>query len=110
VGNPFNNTQLKEWPDFLLAFSGVSFVVSLMAMFSGSSIGLPCALIFGGLVLFGVGGKVAHYRFRDSGIKGNGNAWFSGWRHSLLADSFAGIGVVLVLLAAFLIYLRTDGT
>ena len=75
--NPFRNIQLKDWPDFLLAVSGVSFVVSLIAFFGGSSSAVPFVLVFGGLVLFGIGGKIAHYRFRDGAIKGNSNALVS---------------------------------
>lgn len=97
--NPFKNIQLKDWPDFLLAISGVTFVVSLIALFGGSSFAGLLVLTFGGLVLFGIGGKIAHYRFRDATIQGNSNAWFSGWRHSLLADCFAALGILLVVIA-----------
>lgn len=110
VENPFKNIQLKDWPDFLLAISGVSFIVSLIALFGGSSFAAALVLVFGGFVLFGIGGKAAHYRFRDSSIKGNSNAWFSGWRHSLLADSLAGSGVLLIVAAVIWFCVRFVGT
>ena len=110
MDNPFKNIQLKDWPDFLLAISGLSFVVSLIALFGGSSFADEFLLVFGGLVLFGIGGKVAHYRFRDAAIKGNSNAWFPGWRHSVLADSFAAFGVLLIVLAVIRFYVRAVGT
>lgn len=107
--NPFRNIQLKDWPDFLLAITGFSFVISLIALFGGSAFAGLFVLAFGGLVLFGIGGKVAHYRFRDATIKGNSNAWFPGWRHSLLADCFAGLGMLLVIVAAIWFYERITG-
>lgn len=104
--NPFKNIQLKDWPDFLLAITGVSFVTSLIALFGDSSFASLFVLTFGGLALLGIGGKIAHYRFRDPTIKGNSNAWFPGWRHSLLADCFAGLGILLVVVAVILFYAR----
>lgn len=99
--NPLKNIQLKDWPDFLLAVSGASLCVSVIAILSGSALGASYALLFGGVFLFGVGGKIAHYKYRDPDIKGNINAWFTGWRHGLLADSFAIIGILLVFLAIY---------
>lgn len=88
----------------MLSISGASYVASLIALFGGSSFTSFFVLIFGGLVLFGVGGKIAHYRFRDATIKGNSNAWFPGWRHSFLADSFAVLGVLLVIISIIRFY------
>lgn len=110
MNNPFRNIQLKDWPDFLLAISGVSFVLSLVALFGGLSIAAMIVPVFGGLVLFGIGGKIAHYRYRDASIIGNSNAWFAGWRHSFLADIFAGLGVFLILIAAVWFFVRAVGT
>ncbi|WP_440997545.1 hypothetical protein [Arhodomonas sp. SL1] len=101
--NPFKNIELKFWPDFLLAISGLAFVVSVAAMYSGATLARSLSVGFFGLVLFGIGGKISHHRFRDPNIRENSNAWFSGWRHSMLANLFAAIGVIIVLLSVWLI-------
>lgn len=104
MNNPFTNIELKVWPDFLLAISGVLLVAAVVVMFAGNELALRLSLGFGGLVLFGIGGKAAHYKYRDPSIKGNSNAWFSGWRHSFLADIFAALGIVLVCSSVWLTY------
>lgn len=110
MSNPFSGIELKTWPDFLLAISGALLVAATVAMFAGNELALRLSAGFGGLVLFGIGGKVAHYKFRDPTIKGNGNAWFSGWRHSLLADIFAASGVVLICFSFWLMYAYITNT
>jgi hypothetical protein len=104
MDNPLKNIELETWPDFLLAIAGLAFIISLTSLLSGSAVAAPTTLIFSGIFSFGVGGKISYYRFRDSNIKRNKNAWFSGWRHSLLADSFAVIGVVLIIIGLAIIY------
>ena len=108
LDNPLRNIQLKEWPDFVMAISGVSLVSSVVGMLSGVKLGYPCTLMFGGAFLFGLGGRIAHFKYRDASVKGNSNAWFSGWRHTTLADSFALLGVSMVLFAIYTFY--TVGT
>ncbi|MDR4516628.1 MAG: hypothetical protein MRK00_04485 [Nitrosomonas sp.] len=100
--NPFKNIQLKYWPDYLLAITGVSFLVLLVGMISGRQIPggiVYWVILFGGLVSFGIGAQIAHYRAHLKEIEGNINIWVSKWRHTILADSFAVIGVILVLYA-----------
>lgn len=97
--SPFKNIELKHWPDFLLAISGAAFLASLVALYSDVQIAKYLSIFFFGFVLFGIGGKIAHYKYRDPNIGGNVNAWFSGWKHSLLADSFALFGVILIVLS-----------
>ena len=79
-------------------------MASVVATFAGNGLALRLSLGFGGLVLFGIGGKAAHYKYRDPSIKGNSNAWFSGWRHSFLADTLAALGLVFVFSSAWLTY------
>lgn len=79
-------------------------MAAVIAMFAGNELALRLSLGFGGLVLFGIGGKAAHYKYRDGSIKGNSNAWFSGWRHSFLADTLAALSIVLVCLSIWLTY------
>lgn len=110
MNNPFSGIELKTWPDFLLAISGTLLVASVVAMFSGNDLALRLSVGFGGFVLSGIGGKIAHYKFRDSSVKGNANAWFSGWRHSFLADIFAVTGVALILFSGLLIYVYFAST
>lgn len=102
--SPFKSIKLKYWPDFLLAISGSAFVVSLVAMYSGIAFAQKLSVGFFGFVLFGIGGRIAHYQFRGPSIRGNNNAWFSGWRHSPLADFFAIAGIVLVAMACWAIF------
>ncbi len=100
--NPFKNIQLKNWPDFLLAISGVSFVLVLGALVADQKLPggtVAWAMLFGGLVIFGIGAQKAHYKTHIKNIKGNANVWVSKWRHSLLADAFAGVGLLLILFA-----------
>lgn len=102
VENPLRNIQLKIWPDFLMAAAGFLLVISvIISLLAGSQLSGSCALLFGGGFLFGIGGKLAHYRYRDPNVKGNSNAWFAGWRHGPLADTFAGIGLILIVAAIF---------
>lgn len=104
--NPLKSIELKTWPDFLLAVSGMAVMISLTALFAGSDHALIATILFAGIFLFGIGGKISYYRYRDSSVKGNMNAWFSGWRHSILSDSLAFIGIALIVLSLVLIYLQ----
>lgn len=94
--NPLKNIELKVWPDFLLAVSAVCLVMAVGSLLAGVPIALPLSPLFGGIFVFAIAAKISHYRFRDRSIKGNSNAWFSGWRHSVLADGLAvgGIGLI----------------
>lgn len=99
--NPLANIKLQSWPDFVLAISGTAFLVSLPFVL-GTCRAIALAVLFCGGFIFGLGGKIAHYRYRDSSVPGNANAWFPGWRHSLLADSLAMIGLVITFIGAYL--------
>ncbi|SER76142.1 hypothetical protein SAMN05421690_10691 [Nitrosomonas sp. Nm51] len=90
----------------MLAISGAPFVISIIAMYSGNELGKYLSIGFFGMVLFGIGGKIAHYKFRDPNINGNINAWFPGWRHSTLADSFAVFGISLMILCIVLFIMK----
>ncbi|KKA43633.1 hypothetical protein [Salinivibrio sp. KP-1] len=65
MNNPFTNIELKVWPDFLLAISGALLVAAVVAMFAGNELATRLIFGFGGLVLFGIGGKAAHYKYRN---------------------------------------------
>lgn len=105
VENPFRNIQLKNWPDFWLAITGIAFVVVLTGLVAGQQLpggSATWVMLFGGFVMFGIGAQKAHYKAHLKGVEGNINVWVSKWRHSLLADLFAVIGVLLVLCAVVL--------
>lgn len=98
--NPFKSIQVKVWPDFLLAISGSSFTILLIALATnkdlpGSTLGWM--VMFGGLVIFGFGAKKSHYKAHIKGIKGVKGIWVSKWNHSFLSDLFALIGVFLII-------------
>jgi len=100
--NPFKNIQLKNWPDYWLAVTGISFVILLGGLVAGQQLlggTVNWVMFFGGLILFGIGAQKAHYKAHINGIEGNMNVWVSKWRHSLLADVFAVAGLLLVLFA-----------
>jgi len=80
----------------MLAIAGPILVASIVAMYAGNDLAKAVSMVLGGTVLFGLGGKIAHYKYRDPNIKGNANAWFSGWRHSVLADGLAIVGFLLI--------------
>lgn len=85
----------------MLAISGTLLITSVAAMFAGKVLGYSLSILFGGFVFLGLGGKIAHYKFRDPKITGNSNAWFSGWRHSFLANIFAIAGISMIFLAIY---------
>lgn len=94
----FKNAKIQNWPDYWLVVSGVSLLIVLAGVAAGN-LEASWLELFGGLFLFGIGAKIAHYRARDSNIPGN--VWVSKWRHGLMADLFAIAGVGLVGLAAY---------
>lgn len=105
MSNPFKNIQLKNWPDFWLAVTGPAFIIVLGALVTGKNIPgntVTWVILFGGLVLFGIGAQKAHYKAHIKGVQGNMNVWVSKWRHSFLANTFAILGLALVLLAVWL--------
>lgn len=103
MDNPLKSLELKTWPDVMLAISSVPFLIAFSAIFAESTkaLAIPIAILLAGVICFGVAGKVAYYRYRNSSIRGNVNAWFSGWRHSLLADSLALVGFLLIVFGVF---------
>jgi hypothetical protein len=99
MSNPFQNIQLKNWPDYWLAVNGISFVLILGALVAGQELlgrTVTWVILFGGFLFFGIGAKKSHYKAHVKGVQGNMNVWVSKWRHSFLADAFAIIGIVLV--------------
>lgn len=106
VDSPLKSIELKTWPDILLAICAVPFIIAFSAMFvdSTKTFAVSVTILVDGLLSFGLGGKIAYYRFRDSEIGGNMNAWFSGWRHSILADTLAILGVLLISLGVYQLY------
>ncbi|AUD78734.1 hypothetical protein CW740_05505 [Kangiella profundi] len=106
VDNPLKSLELKTWPDVMLAISSVPFLISFGAMFvdSTKAFAVPITILIAGILCFGIGAKLAYYRYRDSNIEGNINAWFAGWRHSFLADFFAFIGFLLIFLGIIKLY------
>lgn len=106
MANIFANVRIQYWPDYLLVVSGTLLLASTTAMFSGIEYSGLVSLLLGGVFVFGIGAQIAHFRYRDKSVNGNANAWFSGWRHSFLADAFSLIGVAIVGVAAYFIYVR----
>ena len=106
VDNPLKSLELKTWPDILLAVCSIPFLLSFGAMFADSTknFAIPITLLVSGIMCFGLGGKLAHYRYRDSSVKGNMNAWFSGWKHSLMADGLAALGLALIGLGIYKVF------
>jgi hypothetical protein len=109
VKNPLEKLDLKTWPDVLLAIFVLPFTIAFTALFPETSrdFAIPIVLIISGMLFFGLAGKISYYRFRDNTIKGNSNAWFSGWRHSILGNSIALVGVAQVLLGLIFIFMGT---
>lgn len=105
VKNPLEKLELKTWPDVLLAILAIPFLIAFGAIFleTTRSFATPITLIIAGIIFWGLAGKISYYRFHDKSIKGNMNAWFSGWRHSFLGDSIAVIGIALILTGGLLI-------
>jgi hypothetical protein len=98
--NPFKNIELKNWPDYWLAVSGLGFIILLGALVAGKNqpgSTVAWVILFGGLLLFGIGGKIAHYKAHIKGVEGNINVWVSKWRHGFLADTLAIIGIILII-------------
>ena len=98
--NPFSNIELKTWPDFLLAISGISFVMTLGAMISGIYLPggtLGWVALMAGVVLFGIAGKQAHYRRHDKKL----NKWISAWRFNALSNIFVFASLALILGAIY---------
>lgn len=98
--NPFKNIQLKNWPDYWLAVTGASFVILLGGLVAGQQLPggtVNWVIFFGGLVLLGIGAQKAHYKVHIKDGEGNMNVWVSKWRHSIAADIFVIVGLLLVL-------------
>ncbi|MBE9516435.1 MAG: hypothetical protein IME93_05605 [Proteobacteria bacterium] len=102
--NPFKNIRIKYWPDYLLAVVGTCTIAAVIAYLADSNRALPLMEIFGGLTLFGIGGEIAHYVYSKKGYGGMVSQHFSGWRHTLLADLFAVIGLVITCYGVYQMY------
>ncbi|WP_115718825.1 hypothetical protein [Gallaecimonas mangrovi] len=95
MSNPFKNIELKYWPDFVLAISGISFVMVLGALIAGVTLPggtLGWVLLFFGVIAFGVAGKHAHYRRHDKEI----HKWVSAWRASFLSNILVLVSLGLI--------------
>jgi len=68
--NPLKNLPLQTWPDILLAVCAV-LCIAFVAGLSSVQVAKPLATLTAGLILFGIGGIICHYRFRDVSVKGN---------------------------------------
>ncbi|RYZ73445.1 MAG: hypothetical protein EOP09_01880 [Proteobacteria bacterium] len=90
VGEMFKNASIRYWPDYWLVFAGTVTVLAMGSYIAAGLHPLWISLTFG-LFLFGTGAKIAHYLVRDK--TSTVNAWFSKWRHSFMADSFAAVGL-----------------
>ena len=107
--NPFKNIPLKDWPDYWLAVTGISFIIILSGLAAGKEFPggtVAWIILFGGLLLFGIGAKKSYYKAHIKGVEVNINVWVSKWRHGFLSNTFAVIGVCMVLfsLSIFLGY------
>lgn len=95
MSNPFSNIELKHWPDFVLAISGISFVMVLAALISSTNLPggtLGWVTLMAGVVCFGIAGKHAHYRRHDKDI----HKWISAWRMSVLSNILVVIAFGLI--------------
>lgn len=103
-------SRLKDWrwPDAWLAMFGTAIVpVSGFAAADPVPIKLSILMTLFGLVLFGLGGKIAHYIERDKTLPSN--VWFSKWRHGLMQNIFASVGLVLTVVGfAFVVILTVS--
>jgi hypothetical protein len=104
VTNPFKNIRVKYWPDYLLAVTGTCFIITVLTYLTGIDRAFPLMVIFGGLILFGIGGEIAHYRYSIKGYGGMVSQQFSGWRHTFLANSFALLGILLTFYGGYKIF------
>lgn len=100
MSNPFDNIQLKHWPDFLLALSGVSFTMAFWALIGGivlpgGTLGWVFALA--GVVSFGIAGKIAHYQRHDKAIY----KWVSAWRNNWLSNMFLIVTMLLLVSSVY---------
>ncbi|MDR9766301.1 hypothetical protein RJP56_09580 [Shewanella baltica] len=98
MSNPFDSMKLKSWPDFILAISGITFLLSFTAMVAEKELPggtLGWVSLMGAIFSFGIAGKIAFKRVfnRDS------NKWEDGWRNNHLSNLFILISVGLGYLA-----------
>jgi len=98
IPNPLKGAPLKDWPDYPLVLGGVLLTVFVLTWLKGVPYTDELATVTLGVWFFALGGKIAHYRKRDKDVEGNANAWFPAWRHSVLADILAVIGLILMAL------------
>lgn len=91
-----------RWPDAWLAIFGTA-LVPVIGVAAADPSHQKLTFLAGvfGLVLFGIGAKKAHYVERDKSLPGS--VWVSKWRHGLLQNTFAALGIALVALSVCLL-------
>ncbi|MDO6725158.1 hypothetical protein Q4560_17970 [Celeribacter halophilus] len=87
--------KLKAWPDYLFAVSASGLVV-LVGIFQATEteFALSVFLLLLGMCLVSLAGKVAVYKARLS-VDGNMNVWVERWRHGIVQDFIALLGLGL---------------
>lgn len=93
----------KEWPDFVLVAAGCVLTLAVPSLFAGHRLAPGLALLATGAFVFGLAGKITFYKYRDPSVRGNINAWFSGWRHSWIGNIAALSGITLIVFGIFML-------